>query len=106
METLGVYWDDIEQRFFFKKFEGKRETIHEAPISKIPVWGTAVGSVQLTYGDLHPVSNLVRVFDDLEGALHVYVVDKAERYSLMLRMSRRFKTRTERRERRRASGVK
>ena len=52
LDTLGVYWDDIEQRFFFKKREGKRESIIEAPISKIPTWGAAVGSIQLMYSDL------------------------------------------------------
>ena len=83
LDTLGVYWDDIEQRFFFKTLDGKRQTITQAPISKIPIWGDPVGSVRLTYADLDPATNLVRIFDALESALHVYVVDKAERYSLI-----------------------
>ena len=83
LDTLGVYWDDIEQRFFFKTLDGKRQTITQAPISKIPIWGDPVGSVRLTYADLDPATNLVRIFDALESALHVYVVDKVERYSLI-----------------------
>jgi len=82
-DSLGVYWDDIEQRFFFKKTEGKLESIHEAPISKIPAWGATVGSVQLTYADLDAATNLVRIFDELENTLHPHVVDKVERYSLI-----------------------
>ena len=83
LETLGVYWDDVEQRFFFKTLDGTRERISQAPISKIPVWGDPVGSVRLAYADLDTATNLIRVFDELENALHVYVVDKVERYSLI-----------------------
>ncbi len=83
LETLGVYWDDIEQRFFFKTIDGKHERINQAPISKIPIWGDSVGSVRLTYADLDTATNLLPVFDELENALHVYVVDKVERYSLI-----------------------
>ena len=83
LNSLGVYWDDIEQRFFFKEVVGNRESICEAPINKIPIWGSPVGSVQLTYADLDIATNLVRVFDELEDVLHVYVVDKQERYSLI-----------------------
>lgn len=83
LSTLGVYWDDVEQRFFFKKRDGKKEAIQEAPISKIPSWGAEVGSMRLTYADLDPATNLVKVFDELEDALHPYVVDKVERYALI-----------------------
>ena len=83
LDSLGVYWDDIEQRFFFKEVVGNRESIREAPINKIPIWGSPVGSVQLTYADLDVATNLVRVFDELESVLHVYVVDKQERYVLI-----------------------
>ena len=83
LHTLGVYWDDLEQRFFFKTVDGTQQRINHAPISKIPAWGDSVDSVRLTYADLDAATNLVRVFDELENALHVYVVDKAERYALI-----------------------
>ena len=83
LDTLGVYWDDVEQRFFFKKLEGKRESIIEAPISKIPTWGAAVGSIQLMYPDLVTATNLIGVFDGLENVLHPHIVDKVERYALI-----------------------
>jgi len=81
--TLGVYWDDIEQRFFYRSIEGKRSTIHDAPISKIPDWGSVVGSIKLAYGDLDPAKDLVRIFDEIENAFHTYIVDKSERYTLI-----------------------
>lgn len=83
IHTLGVYWDDIEQRFFYRKVEGRTHTVHEAPISKIPDWGSNVGSTQLSYGDLDAAKDLVRIFDEIEDALHPYIVDKVERYSLI-----------------------
>jgi type I restriction enzyme M protein len=83
IETLGVYWDDVEQRFFYRRIEGKRSIIHDAPISKIPGWGSGVGSTRLVYSDLEPAKDLVRIFDEIEDALHTYIVDKAERYTLI-----------------------
>jgi type I restriction enzyme M protein len=83
IETLGVYWDDVEQRFFYRRIEGKRSVIHDAPISKIPDWGSGVGSTRLTYMDLDPAKDLIRIFDEIEDAFHTYVVDKAERYTLI-----------------------
>ena len=81
--TLGVYWDDIEQRFFFKKVENGRQNIIEAPISKIPLWGNAVESIQLRHCDLEPAGDLVSIFDELEDILHPHVVDKGARYDLI-----------------------
>jgi type I restriction enzyme M protein len=86
LTTLGVYWDDIEQRFFYRIIHGRKEDINEAPISKIPDWGNTVGSTILFYKDLDPAKDLVRIFDELENALHTYVVDKTKRYSLILQL--------------------
>lgn len=82
-QTLGVYWDDIQQRFFFRRTEGRTESIHEAPISKIPDWGNEVGSTQLAYADLDPAKDLVRIFDEIEDALHSFVVSTASRYEII-----------------------
>ena len=82
-DSLGVYWDDIEQRFFYRKVDGRRIAVHEAPISKIPAWGDAVDSVKLTYRDLDPAKDLVRIFDDIEDAFHTYIVDKVDRYTII-----------------------
>lgn len=83
IDTLGVYWDDIEQRFFYRQMQGKSWTVHEAPISKIPAWGASVGSTQLSYRDLDAAKDLVRIFDEIEIALHPYIADKVGRYYLI-----------------------
>jgi type I restriction enzyme M protein len=81
--TLGVYWDDIEQRFFFRRTEGRTEMVHEAPISKIPDWGAEVGSTQLTYADLDPTKDLIRIFDEIADALHPYIGSLMARYEII-----------------------
>jgi type I restriction enzyme M protein len=82
-DALGVYWDDVEQRFFSRKLEGKKSVVCEAPIGKIPAWGSNLDSTKLTYNDLEPAKDLVRIFDAIEDAIHTYVVDKSERYTLI-----------------------
>lgn len=83
MDTLGIYWDDIEQRFFYRRVDGKRSITCGAPISKIPDWGDSVGATRLSYDDLEPAKDLVRIFDEIEDALHTYLVDKSARYTLI-----------------------
>lgn len=83
LTALGVYWDDIEQRFFYRDIQNKTVRIMEAPINKIPFWGDDVGSTRLYYADLDPAKDLVRVFDEIEDSLHVYVADKMARYTII-----------------------
>ena len=60
MNSLGVYWDDVEQRFFYRELEGSVATIREAPISKMPRWMEDIGSTFLTFSDLAPSTDLSR----------------------------------------------
>lgn len=83
LTALGVYWDDIEQRFFYRDIQNDIVRVMEAPINKIPFWGSVVGSTSLFYGDLDPAKDLVRVFDEIEDSLHVYVADKMARYTVI-----------------------
>lgn len=82
-DALGIYWDDVEQRFFYRKTEGKRSEVCEAPISKIPDWGEPVGSTRLLFGDLEPTKDLARIFGEIEDAVHAHLVDKPQRYTLI-----------------------
>ena len=83
MATLGVYWDDVEQRFFYRHVDEGRSVTSDAPISKIPEWGESVGTTHLSYDDLEPAKDLVRIFDGIEDAFHSYIVDKQARYTLI-----------------------
>lgn len=83
LDAIGIYWDNVEQRFFFREIENKTHLIREAPISKMPDWGQELGTTQLFHADLQPTKNLVDVFDKIEDAFHPYVADKSSRYLLI-----------------------
>lgn len=86
MNALGVYWDDVEQRFFYRELEGSLATIREAPISKIPRWMEGVGSTLMTFADLVPSADLSGAFDKMENCLHPYVTDKPRRYAILFQL--------------------
>ena len=86
MNALGVYWDDVEQRFFYRELEGTRTTIREAPISKIPRWLERIGSTLLAFKDLVPSPDLSGVFDKMDDCLHPYVADKSRRYAILFQL--------------------
>ena len=86
MNALAVYWDDVEQRFFYREMEGSLATIREAPISKIPRWMEAIGSTHLTFADLMPSADLAGAFDKMEDCLHPYVTDKTRRYAILFQL--------------------
>ena len=86
MSSMGVYWDDVEQRFFYRKLEGTLTTIREAPISKLPRWMEGIGSTLLTFSDLSPSVDLASAFDTMENCLHTYVPDKTRRYAILFQL--------------------
>ena len=86
MTALGVYWDDLEQRFFYRELEGRIATIREAPISKIPRWMEDIGSTFLTFADLTPSADLASAFDKMDDCLHTYVTDKTRRYAILFQL--------------------
>ena len=86
LSALGVYWDDIEQRFFYKVVEGSLTSTREAPISKIPRWLEGVGDTSLRFCDLVASSNLSVVFDEMEDCLHPYITDKTRRYAILFQL--------------------
>ena len=86
MNAIGVYWDDVEQRFFFRELQGSIATIREAPISKMPRWMEDIGSTLLTFSDLAPSSDLASAFSTMEDALHPFVADKTRRYAILFQL--------------------
>jgi type I restriction enzyme M protein len=82
--AFGVYWDDIEQRLFYRDLL-KRAWL-EAPLGKLPTWGASLTSAILSYSDLKPAKDLLRIFDGLEDALHPYITDKTKRYAVLLQL--------------------
>lgn len=86
MNAMGVYWDDVEQRFFYRQLENNFATIREAPISKMPRWLEDIGSTLLTFADLRPSVDLSGAFDKMEDCLHPYITDKTRRYAVLFQL--------------------
>ncbi len=86
LSALGVYWDDIEQRLFYRTLDGTRTTVHETALAVLPRWGDRLSSPYLRCRDLRPPANLRRLFERIEDILHTAVPDQSRRFEIMLQL--------------------
>lgn len=84
--TIGLYWDNIEQRvFWYEKEKGKKE-LKEGPISFIPAFGDNIKTKPLTFGDTYPSDSLLETFSRIEDILHQASFDPQKRYEIILQL--------------------
>lgn len=86
ISAYGVYWDDVEQRLYYRTLHGTRTTPHEAPIAVLPRWGQALESRRLKVADLRPTTDLRGIFEKIEDRLHSEIADKSRRFEIMLQL--------------------
>lgn len=86
LSALGIYWDDIEQRLFYRTLQDTKTKIHEVPAAVIPRWGMSLGAVSLKNVNLSTSSNLRGVFQRIEDRMHSKVTDKSARFEIMLQL--------------------
>ena len=84
-EAFGVYWDDVEQRLFYRTVKGTKTTTHETTVAVLPAWGAGLSAHALTASALR-VTNLRKVFEKIEDRLHAEVQDKDARFEVMLQL--------------------
>lgn len=85
VSAMGIYWDDIEQRLFYRSLKGTKTIIHETTAALLPRWGAALGVPRLRLADLR-TANLLKLFIKIESRLHSEVSDKSRRFVVMLQM--------------------
>ena len=85
IRALGLYWDDVEQRLFYRTLKGTKTTLHETSAALLPRWGQALGSQRLKAGDLR-TTNLLDLFKRIEDRLHSQMADKDKRFVIMLQL--------------------
>jgi type I restriction enzyme M protein len=85
VSALGLYWDDTEQRLFYRSLKGTKTLTHETSAVLLPRWGQQLGVVRLTVSDLRP-TNLLELFIKIEDRLHPEVPDKSRRFVIMLQL--------------------
>ena len=83
--ALGIYWDDTEQRLFYRTLKGTKTVIHETSAALLPRWGQSLGVPRLTKADLR-TTNLLELFKKIEDRLHSEVPDKSRRFVIMLQL--------------------
>jgi type I restriction enzyme M protein len=85
VSALGIYWDDIEQRLFYRTLKGTKTITHETAAALLPRWGQTLGTPRLKTVDLRP-TNLLELFMKIEDRLHSEVADKSRRFVIMLQL--------------------
>lgn len=85
VSALGLYWDDIEQRLFYRTLKGTKTAIHETSAVLLPRWGQSLGVPRLKSSDLR-TTNLLLLFMKIEDRLHAEVADKSRRFVIMLQL--------------------
>lgn len=86
MRSIAIYWDDVEQKIFYRKMHNHRQQIIEAPIAYLPVYGSQIAVTQLCYDDLEALPELLPIFKRIENAIHPFISDVSIRYELLLKL--------------------
>ncbi|MGO9111517.1 MAG: class I SAM-dependent DNA methyltransferase [Thermoguttaceae bacterium] len=85
VSALGLYWDDIEQRLFYRTTKGTKMLTHETSAALLPRWGQALGVPRLRAENLR-TTNLLDLFRKAEDRLHAVMADKDRRFTVMLQL--------------------
>lgn len=85
LAALAIYWDDVEQRLFYKVQSGTKTRTLETSAALLPMWGRKLGKPVLTFTDLQ-ATNIRIVFEKIEDRMHAEVPDKSARFEIMLQL--------------------
>lgn len=84
--AVALYWDDVEQRIFWRERKGGRRIAHEAPATTLPTYGDEVSVKPLTFADIAPSDSLLDIFTRIEDILHAAAIDPEARYGVILQL--------------------
>ncbi|WP_454011776.1 HsdM family class I SAM-dependent methyltransferase [Aquamicrobium terrae] len=85
-DSLGVYWDDVEQTIFYKEMDGTKIRTKEASIASLPQFGSKLTAKDIHYSDLVAATDLVRRFARLDDVLHQAGHTKDDRYDILFKI--------------------
>ncbi len=85
-DCVALYWDDAEQRIFWREKKGTTRVPHEAPATTLPNYGHKVAVRPLTSADIEPSDSLLDIFVRIEEVLHGAAIDAEARYGLILQL--------------------
>jgi type I restriction enzyme M protein len=85
-DCVGLYWDDVEQRIYWRERKGKKRVAHDAPATTLPNYGHKVAVRPLTTADTKPSDSLLDMLKRIENVLHGATIDAEARYELILQL--------------------
>ena len=85
IDVLGIYWDDIERRLFFREQVDGELVVRETALADLPQWGQAFQHRPLLSADLQ-TTQLRQLFERIENRLHAEVQSKSIRFEIMLQL--------------------
>jgi len=86
VHTMGLYWDNIERRVFWTVLENDLKVVKEGPATIIPMFGSAIKTVPLTFRTIQPTESLTSVFSKIENILHQAAFAPEQRYEIILQL--------------------
>ena len=85
-DTIGLYWDGVTPRVFWKEDDGTKTLIKSGPLALLPRPGRPIKATQLTYTNLRKPESLLDIFSRVENVLHSASVPLDERYEVLLQL--------------------
>lgn len=85
-DTLGIYWDDVEQTMFYKSVENGLIVSKEVSISSFPAFGSQLEQKDLQFEDLQPTKELTEIFSRLDDILHQAGHSLDDRYQILFKL--------------------
>ena len=85
IDVLGIYWDDVERRLFFREQVDGELVVRETALANLPQWGQAFQQNPLLSTDLE-TTQLRQLFERIENRLHAEVSSKSLRFEIMLQL--------------------
>ncbi len=85
-DTMGLYWDGVNPRVFWKEDTGKATEIKSGPLALLPRPGKSIKAKPLLHRDLMPPESLLDIFSRIEDVLHAASVPLEDRYEILLQI--------------------
>jgi type I restriction enzyme M protein len=85
-DCVALYWDDVEQRIYWRETQRGRRRTHNVPATTLPIFGNKISVRPLTFSNIRPSESLLDVFRRIENVLHSAAVDPEARYGVILQL--------------------
>lgn len=86
LNTIGLYWDNIEKRVFWIEIEDNKKEIKEGALNNLPKFGMPVKTAPLTFNTIMPTKSLLDDFARIDNILYQASFSPEKRYETILQL--------------------